>query len=35
MESDLIIWTAGVAAAPVVKNCDFPLDDRFRISAQH
>ena len=33
MESGLIIWTAGVAAAPVVKNCDFPLDDRFRISA--
>ena len=33
MESDLIIWTAGVAAAPIVKNCDFPLDDRFRISA--
>ena len=29
----MIIWTAGVAAAPVVKNCDFPLDDRFRISA--
>jgi len=33
MESDLIIWTAGVAAAPIVKNSDFPLDDRFRISA--
>ena len=33
MESDLIIWTAGVAAAPVAKNCDFPLDARFRISA--
>ena len=33
MESGLIIWTAGVAAAPVVKNCDFPLDDRLRISA--
>jgi NADH dehydrogenase len=32
-ESDLIIWTAGVAAAPVAKNCDFPLDARFRISA--
>jgi NADH dehydrogenase len=31
--SDLIIWTAGVAAAPVAKNCDFPLDARFRISA--
>jgi NADH dehydrogenase len=33
MESDLIIWTAGVAAAPVVRNSDFPLDDRFRIPA--
>jgi NADH dehydrogenase len=32
-ESDLIIWTAGVAAAPVAKNCDFPLDARFRLSA--
>lgn len=33
MASDLIIWTAGVAAAPVAKNCDFPLDARFRITA--
>ena len=33
MESDLIIWTAGVAAAPVAKNCDFPLDARLRIMA--
>ncbi|MDG2497748.1 MAG: FAD-dependent oxidoreductase [Aquiluna sp.] len=33
MESDLIIWTAGVAAAPVAKNCDFPLDARFRVIA--
>ncbi|SCX08803.1 NAD(P)/FAD-dependent oxidoreductase [Candidatus Aquiluna sp. UB-MaderosW2red] len=33
MESDLIIWTAGVAAAPVAKNCDFPLDNRMRIMA--
>ncbi|HEY7854292.1 MAG TPA: FAD-dependent oxidoreductase [Aquiluna sp.] len=33
MPSDLIIWTAGVAAAPVAKNCDFPLDDRFRVLA--
>ena len=32
-ESGLIIWTAGVAAAPVAKNCDLPLDARFRISA--
>jgi NADH dehydrogenase len=33
MESDLIIWTAGVAAAPIVKNSDFPLDNRMRIMA--
>lgn len=33
MPSDLIIWTAGVAAAPVAKNCDFPLDPRFRVTA--
>jgi NADH dehydrogenase len=32
-ESGLIIWTAGVAAAPVARNCDLPLDARFRISA--
>ncbi len=32
-ESDLIIWTAGVAAAPVAKNTDFPLDARMRITA--
>ena len=33
MPSDLIIWTAGVAAAPVAKNCDFPLDARLRVTA--
>jgi NADH dehydrogenase len=33
MESNLIIWTAGVAAAPVAKNCSFPLDERFRVVA--
>jgi NADH dehydrogenase len=32
-ESDLIIWTAGVAAAPVAKNCTFPLDARMRVTA--
>jgi NADH dehydrogenase len=32
-ESDLIIWTAGVAAAPVAKNTTFPLDARMRITA--
>lgn len=33
-ESDLIIWTAGVMANPVVRNTDFPLDDRGRITAK-
>jgi len=32
--SDLIIWTAGVMANPVVRNTDFPLDDRGRITAK-
>ena len=32
-ESDLIIWTAGVAAAPIAKNTTFPLDARMRITA--
>ena len=30
-ESDLIVWTAGVMASPVLKNTDFPLDDRGRL----
>jgi NADH dehydrogenase len=33
-ESDLIIWTAGVMANPVVRHTDFPLDDRGRITAK-
>lgn len=33
-ESDLIVWTAGVMANPVVRNTDLPLDDRGRITAQ-
>jgi len=33
-ESDLIIWTAGVMANPVVRNTDFPLDDRGRVTAK-
>jgi NADH dehydrogenase len=33
-ESDLIVWTAGVMANPVVRNTDFPLDDRGRITAK-
>ncbi|MFM6979870.1 MAG: NAD(P)/FAD-dependent oxidoreductase [Micrococcales bacterium] len=32
--SDLIIWTAGVMANPVVRNTDFPLDDRGRVTAK-
>lgn len=33
-ESDLIIWTAGVMANPVVRSTDLPLDDRGRLRAQ-
>jgi NADH dehydrogenase len=33
LETDILIWTAGVAAAPVAKHCDFPLDSRLRITA--
>ncbi|MEN9748645.1 MAG: hypothetical protein RLZZ603_1337 [Actinomycetota bacterium] len=33
-ESDLIIWTAGVMANPVVRNTDFPLDERGRVTAK-
>jgi len=33
-ESDLIVWTAGVMANPVVRLTDFPLDDRGRITAK-
>ncbi|MFM7014149.1 MAG: NAD(P)/FAD-dependent oxidoreductase [Actinomycetota bacterium] len=32
-EADLIVWTAGVMANPVVRNTDLPLDDRGRITA--
>lgn len=32
-ESDLIVWTAGVMANPMVRNTDLPLDDRGRITA--
>lgn len=32
-ESDLIVWTAGVMANPVVRHTDLPLDDRGRITA--
>jgi NADH dehydrogenase len=33
LDADIIIWTAGVAAAPVAKHCDFPLDGKARITA--
>lgn len=32
-ESDVIVWTAGVMANPVVRNTDLPLDDRGRITS--
>jgi len=31
-ESDLIVWTAGVMANPVVRQTDFPLEQRGRIT---
>jgi NADH dehydrogenase len=31
-ESDLIVWTAGVMANPMVRNTDLPLDDRGRVT---
>ena len=30
-ESDLIVWTAGVMASPMLKNTDFPIDERGRL----
>ena len=33
-ESDLIIWTAGVMANPVVRNTDLPLEERGRVRVQ-
>ena len=32
-EADLIVWTAGVMANPVIRNTDLPLDDRGRLTA--
>ena len=32
--SDVIVWTAGVMAHPYVRNTDFPLDERGRITAK-
>lgn len=31
MDTDTLIWTAGVAASPMLKNTDFPIDERGRI----
>lgn len=31
VESDTLIWTAGVQAAPFLKNSDLPLDERGRV----
>ena len=28
MDTDTLIWTAGVAASPMLKNTDFPIDER-------
>ena len=32
--SDLIVWTAGVMASPMLKNTDLPIDDRGRLKVQ-
>lgn len=33
-ESDLVIWTAGVMANPVLRGTDLPVDERGRLRAQ-
>ena len=33
-ESDIVIWTAGVMAHPMMRGTDLPLDDRGRIRTQ-
>jgi NADH dehydrogenase len=33
-ESDLIIWTAGVMASPMLRGTDLPVDDRGRLRVQ-
>ncbi|MET4051544.1 NADH dehydrogenase [Frigoribacterium sp. PvP054] len=33
-ESDLIVWTAGVMANPMVRGTDFPLEQRGRITVK-
>jgi len=31
MDTDTLIWTAGVAASPMLKDTDFPIDERGRV----
>jgi NADH dehydrogenase len=33
-ESDLIVWTAGVMASPVLSNTDLPVEERRRLRVQ-
>ena len=33
-ESDLIVWTAGVIASPMLRNTDLPLEERGRLAVQ-
>lgn len=33
-ESDLIVWTAGVMASPMLRNTDLPVEERGRLSVQ-
>ncbi|MDM4762768.1 NAD(P)/FAD-dependent oxidoreductase [Galbitalea sp. SE-J8] len=33
-ESDLIIWTAGVMASPMLRNTDLPTEERGRLTVQ-
>lgn len=34
LDTDTLIWTAGVAASPMLKNTDFPIDERGRVRVQ-
>ncbi|GAA1047228.1 NAD(P)/FAD-dependent oxidoreductase [Rothia amarae] len=31
LDTDTLIWTAGVAASPMLKDTDFPIDERGRV----
>ena len=33
-EADLIVWTAGVMANPMIRNTDLPIEERGRLRAQ-